>query len=91
MKRKKTLESKIENLAQENKCVSRSVDGLVEYVSSQNDADLRSDWPEIQKTTDLILLQDLVFGQDCAEESSHTLKKNRKPDGGRKPEKENNL
>lgn len=90
MKRKKTIERVVDNLVQENNCVSRSVDGLVEYVSSQCDADLRSDWTEIQKTTELILLQDLVFGDDGTDETSPTLKKNRKPDSGRKSEKENN-
>lgn len=91
MKRKKAIERVVENLAQENNCVSRSVDGLVEYVSSQCDADLRSDWQEIQKTTELILFQDLVFGNECNEETSHILKKCRKPDSGRKSETENNL
>lgn len=91
MKRNPKIDQAVESLAQQNNVVGRSVDGIVESTSSQKDANLRSDWEEIQKTTELFILQDLVFGHDCAEESPRPVKRNRKSDSGRKSEKENNL
>ncbi len=91
MKRKHKIDRAVESLAKQNNSISRSVDGIVETTSNQIDTELRSDWEEIQKTTELILLQDLVFGHDCAGDSPRPVKRNRKADQGRKPEKENNI
>lgn len=67
MKRNQKLEHLVDSLSKQNKSVSDAVDGMIEYVTTSPDADLRSDWSELQKTTELIVVQDLVFGQQSCE------------------------
>jgi hypothetical protein len=80
MKSKKKIDHAVEAIAKQNVAVNRAIDGMVEHVSSQKDADLRSDWEEIQRTSEMIVVQDLVFGQSEIEESSPMPKPNRKPE-----------
>lgn len=85
MKRKQNIEPLVESLAQQNKTVSRTVDGIVEVVSSLPGARQRSDWSEIQKTSELIVVQDLVFGQDEGEDEPHPTKPKKMSDTRNRP------
>lgn len=75
--RKKKPERVIESIANQNKVVNHVVDGMIESVSKQQDACLRSDWEEIQKTSELALLQDLLLGNSESDTSSTNVPKSR--------------
>jgi len=72
MTRKSKPERLVESLTQQNKIVNRSIDTMVENITSKPGAELRSDWHEISVTAELTLVQDLLLGdadQSCQKKS----------------------
>ncbi len=74
MDRNQNLKKLVNSLAAQNKVVSHSVDGMVESVSNRSDFELRSDWYEVCKTSELILLQELLLGNDDQQSSEPAVR-----------------
>ena len=58
----KSIQTVVEQMAGQNDSVDKILDKIVEHVSSQPGANERSDWEEIVKTAESLVVGDLTFG-----------------------------
>jgi hypothetical protein len=80
----KKIQTLTNKIAEQNTAVSSSIDDLVNNASGNTQ---RSDWHEIQKTSELLILTSLILGdQDSAETSSQNEPQNLREEG-RAPDK----
>lgn len=57
-----SLRNAVEQLANQNESIDEVLDKIVEHVSNQPGANNRSDWEEIVKTAESLIVGDLTFG-----------------------------
>ena len=58
----KSIEKVVEQMAGQNDSIDQVLDKIVEHVSSQPGANERSDWEEIMKTAESLIVGDLTYG-----------------------------
>lgn len=83
-----SIQKAVKKLAKQNDSVDQVIDDIVEHVSSLPGANHRSDWEEIIKTAENLIVGDLTFGSMMTERDSQPQTGPNKPASSQNSERE---